>query len=71
MDAGDSAMVRLDTVLQNSHALVFMVWDSMKKKDTNDDPRQRFLKEMADLLHFWKEKLKGMTLLDAVRLASQ
>ena len=43
----------------------------MKKKDTNNDQRQRFLKEMLDILHFRKEKIQGMTLLEAMRRAAR
>ena len=71
MDGGDAARVSLDDTLQDSNLMMFVVWDAIKKKDTNDDPRQRFLKEMGDLLHFRKEKIQGMTLLEAVRRVSR
>ena len=32
MDAGNSAMVRFDDALQDSKQLLFLVWDSMKKR---------------------------------------
>ena len=63
-------MVTLDDALQDSKLMVFVVWEAMKKKDTNDDPRQRFLKEMGDHLHFRKENIEGMLLLEAVRRAA-
>ena len=64
MDAGDS-----DKDIHNRFDMVTVMWNALKK-DTNDDPHQRRLKEMADHLHFWKEEIEGMTLLESVRLAS-
>ena len=52
VDGGDTAMVTLDDALQDRNMMMLVVWDAMKKKDTTDDPRQRFLKEIGDHLHF-------------------
>ena len=71
VDDGDTAMASLDGALQDSNLMMFVVWDATKKKDTNNDPRQRFLKEMLDILHFRKEKIQGMTLLEAVPRATR
>ena len=70
MDGGDGAMVTLDDALQDRNMMMLVVWAAMNKKDTNDDPCLRFLKEMGGHLHFRKENIEGMLLLGAVRRAA-
>ena len=51
-------MVTLDNALRDRNMMMLVVWEAMKKRDTNDDPRQRFLKEMGNHLHFERRTFK-------------
>ena len=64
-------MVTFDNAIHDKNKMALVVWAALLKKGTHDRPRQRRLKEMADHLHFRKEEIEGMAILEAVRRASR
>ena len=69
---GNSDTVTLEDALQTrtDRPLTLMVWDAMVRDEFTLDPRQAVLKEVADHLHFHKDKIQGMGLIEAIRGAA-
>ena len=70
---GNSDTVTLEDALQTrtDRPLTLMVWAAMVRDEFTLDPRQAVLKEVADHLHFQKDKIQGMGLIEAIRCAAR
>ena len=66
---GNSDTVTLEDALQNR--IHMWVWAAMVRDEFTLDPRRAVLKEVADHLHFQKDKIEGMLLIEAVRRAAR
>ena len=65
----DSDTITLEDALQNR--IHMCVWAALARDEFTLDPRQAVLKDVADHLHFHKDKIQGMGLLEAIRGAAR